>query len=86
MEEIEVKVKLEVNDTGTEKQIDCLTSENEQNVDSTSQLKKEFVQFGEDDLNQCDSEDFLYNDCSENIQVLCQECNVKGGMILDITH
>ena len=75
LEEIKVKVKLENFEIEPGSQIEYL-SETETKVKSSSLLKEEENndQF-EEDLN--DFDDFPSNDLSNDIEVFCQECNVK---------
>ena len=77
-DEIKVKVKLENIEIEPGSQNEHL-SETEAKVNSPSPLKEEETndQF-EDDLNNFeDSEEFQSNDLSSEIEVFCQECNVK---------
>ena len=78
LEEIKVKVKLENIEIEPGSQNEYL-SETEAKVNSSSLLKgEENIDRFEDDLNNFDdSEDFQSNDLSNDIEVFCQECNVK---------
>ena len=80
LDEIKVKVKLEnIEIEPGNSQIEYL-SETETKVNSSSLLKEEKEQNDqfEDGLNNFDdSEDFQSNDLSNDIEVFCQECNVK---------
>ena len=78
LDETKVKVKLENIEIEPGSQNEYL-SETEAKVNSSSLLKgEENIDRFEDGLNNFhDSEDFQSNDLSNDIEVFCQECNVK---------